>query len=383
MGRHARRGVLIGSVGVLIALSGCGVSRESTQALRGASPRVLSSRQALVSRRSSFISLWPACACGKRTVLEQFSLKDGRRLRALATVPTGPGKDVADPHSDSHGGVWITSSTGPRCTSGISGCGPAPNSCSGSAVRFDPAAHSSATELTFPRSMLVTSTVPSPRGDRVVMSAGGCATSFFNQHLVVRVLRSGRHWTIGADAAPCHALGEPAWSPDGAELLFPYGPSVLAPHTHVRGGTCRAPRFNRLAVVLAGRSSRTTTWKLIKAEHGCSYQAATFDRWGIAAIEGCVQGEPRGEYSVNGGNAYLVQLNPRHHVVLRLELARGYNTGDIVNDPRTGTVLVSEYQAANQGIPVFNWVWAFDGHALRTVRRFPNVDAPSVIAEPW
>lgn len=96
-----------------------------------------------------------------------------------------------------------------------------------------------------------------------------------------------------------------------------------------------------------------------------------------------MQGEPRGEYSVNGGNAYLVQLNARHHMVLRRKLARGYDGGDIVNDPRTGTVLVSEYQAANQGIPVFNWVWAFDGHTLRIVKRFPNDDAPSVIAEPW
>ena len=136
-------------------------------------------------------------------------------------------------------------------------------------------------------------------------------------------------------------------------------------------------------VVPAGRSSQTTTWKLIKADHGCSYQAATFDRWGIAAIEGCVQGEPRGQYSVNGGNAYLVQLNSRHHVMVRLKLARGYNAGAIANDPRNGTVLISEYQGANQGIPVFNWVWAFDGHTLRTIRRFPNEDAPTVIAEPW
>ena len=383
MGRHARHALVIASLGVVLALSGCGVSRESPHGLTRSSPWVLSARHAVVSRRGSFISLWPACACGKRTVLEEFSLKDGQRLGALATVPTGLGIGVADPHSDSRGEVWMTTRSGPRCTSGISGCGPAPNSCSGTAVRFDPARHSSTTELTFPGSMLVTDTVPSPRGHHVVMSAGGCATSFFNQHLVLRDLRSGRQWTIGADAAPCHALGEPAWSPDGAKLVFPYGPSVLAPHTRVSAGTCQAPRFNRLAVVPAGRSSRTTTWKLIKAEHGCSYQTATFDRWGIAAIEGCVQGEPHGEYSVNGGNAYLIQLNAHHQVVLRLALARGYNAGDIANDPRTGTVLVSEYQAANQGIPVFNWVWAFDGHALRTIRRFPNDDAPSVIAEPW
>lgn len=188
---------------------------------------------------------------------------------------------------------------------------------------------------------------------------------------------------MGADAAPCHVIGDPAWSPDGSQLVFPYGPSVLSRHTHVAGGTCAAARFSRLVVVPARRSSQTTAWKLIQADRGCSYQAATFDRWGIAAIEGCVQGEPRGQYSVNGGNAYLVQLNARRRVTLRRKLARGYDAGAIANDPRNRTVLVSEYQGANQGIPVFNWVWGFDGHTLRTIGRFPNKDAPTVIAEPW
>jgi hypothetical protein len=205
----------------------------------------------------------------------------------------------------------------------------------------------------------------------------------FNEHIVVRDRRSGRRWTIGADAAPCHALGIPAWNPASSLLVFPYGPSVLSPHAHLPGGTCEAARFSRLVVVPAQRSSHTIAWKLIPADHGCSYQAATFDRWGMAAIEGCVQGEPPGQYSVNGGNAYLVQLTARGHVMQRLKLARGYNEGDIANDPRTGTVLVSEYQGANQGIPVFNWVWEYDGLTLRTVGRYPNRDAPTVIAEPW
>jgi hypothetical protein len=96
-----------------------------------------------------------------------------------------------------------------------------------------------------------------------------------------------------------------------------------------------------------------------------------------------VRGEPYAQYSVNGGDAYLVRLNARGHVIQRVKLARGYNEGEIANDPRTGTVLVSEYQGANERIPVFNWVWQFDGHTLRTIARLPNEDAPTVIAEPW
>jgi hypothetical protein len=396
MGSHARSALLLVSVCGLLTLASCGTARQTARDPPGSSPPVQETAQRsgsspLVvrlgrtdpSRQGSFISLWPACACGKKTVLEQFSIKDGDPFGALASVVTGSGAHVAHPHVDTRGDVWLTFSSGPRCTSGIAGCGPAPNSCSGTAVRFDPTTGSTTTELTFPSSILVSDTLPSPDGRLVAMTTGGCATSFFNEHVVVRDQRSGRQWTIGADAAPCHALGDPAWNPSGSQLVFPYGPSVLSRHAHVTGGTCQAPRFSRLVVVPAGRSSQTAAWKLIPAHHGCSYQAATFDRWGIAAIEGCVQGEPSGQYSVNGGNAYLVQLNARHHVMLRLKLARGYNEGDIANDPRTGTVLVSEYQGANQGIPVFNWVWQFDGHTLRTIRRFPNEDAPTVISEPW
>lgn len=397
MERPARSLLVLSSVCGLLMLASCGAARHAVDA-RSASSGVLGTGQGslsgsarlvrgiappVASRQGSFLSLSPACACGKKTVLEQFSLTDGRRLRALATVASGLGVHVANPHADSRGGVWITFSSGPRCTNGTAGCGPAPNSCSGRTVRFDPAAMSTATELSFPRSVLISDAQPSPTGRFIALTTGGCATSFFNEHIVVRDLRSGRRWTIGADAAPCHALGAPAWSPDGSQLVFPYGPSVLPRHAHVPGGTCEAARFSRLVVVSAQRSSRTTAWKLIPADHGCSYQAATFDRWGIAAIEGCVQGEPRGHYSVNGGNAYLVQLNAHRRVMLRFKLARGYNQGDIANDPRNGTVLVSEYQGANQGFPVFNWVWAFDGHTLRTIARLPNRDAPTVIAEPW
>ena len=224
MARHARSALLLASLSGLLALAGCATSHESPHPQPRSSPPVLRTGRRGTSRAGSFISLSPACACGKRTVLEQFSLKNGRRLRALTAVPSNTGAHVANPHTDSRGGVWITTSTGPRCTSGVAGCGPAPNSCSGTAVRFDPTTRSTTTELTFPSSILVADTLPSPNSRLVAMTTGGCATSFFNEHIVIRDLRSGRQWTIGADAAPCHALGDPAWNPDGSQLVFPTVP---------------------------------------------------------------------------------------------------------------------------------------------------------------
>lgn len=37
----------------------------------------------LAGRAQTFLSLWPACACGKRTTLDQFSLTSGKPWRRL------------------------------------------------------------------------------------------------------------------------------------------------------------------------------------------------------------------------------------------------------------------------------------------------------------
>lgn len=361
-----------------------GTTGAQPAAVAGSAPSVVGTARAPAPRRGTFLSLWPACGCGRRTVLEQFALSDGRRLGALARV-TGSPNSVSDPHVGADGDVWLTLASGPRYRSGVAGGDPAPDSCSGRVVRFDPTTQTTATVLTLPSSTLVSDAVPSPNRRLVVMPGGGCSTSFFNEHLIVRDLATGKQWAIGADAAPCHALFDAAWSPDSTQLVFPYGPSILSPHTHfVPAGTCEAPRVSRLVVVSASHAPSVGSWKLIKADDSCSYMAATFDRTGIAAIEGCTRAHPPGDPNdPNGGNAYLVQLNSRRHIVLRLPLARGFDGGDIATNPQTGTVLVSEYQGANQGIPVFDWVWAFNGHGLRTVRRFANEDAATVIAEPW
>jgi hypothetical protein len=378
--------VVLGAGAVVLTVSvATGAATESRRiAVAVSSSSVVGTGRLRAPRRGSFLSLWPACGCGRRTYLEQFELSGGRRLGALARVTGSPGV-ISDPHLGPQGDVWLTLSSGPRYQSGVAGGDPAPDSCSGQVVRFDPSTRATSIELTFPSSELVTDAVPSPNGRLVVMPGGGCSTSYFNEHLVVRDLRTGVQWTIGADAAPCHALFDAAWSPDSTRLVFPYGPSTLSPHNRfVPAGTCAAPRFSRLAVVPASHATPVRSWKLIVADTGCSYMAATFDRSGIAAIEGCAKDAPPGDLNdPNGGDAYLVQLDRRGHIVLRLQLARGFDGGDIATDLRTGVVLVSEYQAANQGIPVFNWVWAFNGHTLRTIRRYPNEDAPTVIAEPW
>ena len=165
---------------------------------------------------TSFVSLWQPRAGKSRIVLQAFSLHDGRPLRTLEPLPSRPA-DVSSPHMGSGASLWITVSTGPRYRNDTAGGDPAPNSCTSRVVSFDPASGKTVTRLAFPSSMLVTDGVPSPDGQRIVMRAGGCSTSFFNQYLLVDDLATGRRLTIGAAAAACHALSSAAWSPNGSQ----------------------------------------------------------------------------------------------------------------------------------------------------------------------
>lgn len=338
-------------------------------------------------RAGTFLSLSPACGCGAHNVLAQFSLRTGRRLGTLAELAVGGAAgNVSDPHVGPGGNVWLTSSTGPLCSNDTAGCGPVPDSCTGSVIRYDPQTLRVTTAVSAPASQLLVDAVPSPRAGRVAMlTATNCAKSFFDQHIVVRDLGSGREWSIGADARRCHSISSPAWSREGSRLMFVYGPSHASRSVEVGpGGVCSSPGFGRLVVVAADHSSSARSWKLIEADPRCSYLAAAFDPAGIAAVEGCVKGAPADDGPDPGsGDAFLVQLSRRDRVVARFQLARGFNEGDVATDWRTGAVLVSEYQAANQGIPVYDWVWALHGGTLGLVHRYANEDAPTVVAEPW
>jgi WD40-like Beta Propeller Repeat len=343
------------------------------------------------ARASTFISLWPACACGRRAFLDVFSLRTGRRLGSLAEVQTAPSAAVKLAAAAARPGapVLLTFSSGPLCAGprvggGSAGpCFPESDSCSSRIVTVDPNTRRMNTLLSIPSSRTVTDAVPSPNGRLVVLSSDSCATSYFDLHLVVRELATGRQWSIGADAPRCHEIGRPAWSPDGSRLVFAYGPSILPRGTKPAAlESCSAPRDNRLAVLTSSRGSASTSWRLIRADKGCSFEAAAFDRQGIAAAEGCRQGSPAGYSDPNLGRAYLLQLNHHDRVAARVALEPGWEEGT-VSSMRDGTVLVSQDQPANESNPERDWVGKFDGHQLHPIARYNANDAAQVIAVPW
>jgi len=337
--------------------------------------------------QNSFLSAWNPPGHGGSTVLERFSLSTGRPLRTLTSLPGRPAT-VSGP-SVASGSVWFSVSSGPRDQNDTASGDPAPNSCSGQVTRFDPTTGVSSTVLSFANSVLVNHAVPSPNGQVLAMITGNCTSSYFNEHLLVEDLSSGKQWTIGATAARCHALFSVAWSPNGSQLVFPFGPASTTnaqtgiPPSDLGVGMCTTPQPSEIAVVPAGHESEITAAELTPPTRGCTYQSAAFDPRGIVAIEACEQGGPPAP-GIYLGDAYLVQLNNNRRVVLRQPLKISADVGTVATDPSTGLVLVSESQGQDDyhGYVrhAYDWVWTFNGHELHLVGRYPQ---GAVTAEPF
>lgn len=338
----------------------------------------------------TFVSLVPSCACNDHTALVQFSLRDGRRLGALATLAAfnPPAFQVSDPHPAPPGSFELTFSRGPLCQQPPGGgvsfgpCNPQPNTCTSVVERINLLAGSITTVLNAPNTQTVTDAIPSPNGRRLVLIGGPCRPA--RRYLTVRDLASGRQWTLGADVPRCTWIGPgAAWSPDGTRLIFPYAPVIGRPPSNPE--FCNGTRLPGLVIAAADRNSTSHSWTVIHADRHCGFLYGVFDPQGIAAVEGCDYGQPPGSGAdPHLGDAFLLQLSgPRHQVIQRLALKRGFDGGTVVEDPRTGTVLISEYQAANDGVHPYNWVWAYANGTLRLIHRYDEDDAPEITAEPW
>lgn len=318
----------------------------------------------------TFLALWQPRHAG--TVLERFSLADGLPVGQLAQVAEGAGQ----PHAGGES-VWLTVSNGPRYLGRVAGGDPQANTCSATVERLDLRDGTTVNVLSFPHSVKVDSAVPSPSDQQLVMLSGICNRAYFNQHLVVDDLRSGRSWAIGVDAAPCHSISAPSWNAAGTQLVFAYAPADRSqslpetPRPDLGGGVCTQPRAGNVAIVPAEHASHLSRARLIAPPHGCSYDAAVFDREGIAAALGCEKGsapgfEGLGDYM---GDAYIVQIDRRGHVARRRPLLSEPNPITLSPSPAGGPVLVTEKQGENNR-PWWDSIWTFDGHKLRLVGHY-------------
>lgn len=370
------------------ALGGCGGGAGGTSTGGSSSVPATASRppgvgwpkgsfQGSLSARTTFLSLWPACACGHTTTLDAFSLKSGRRLGSVLQMPPTRSEVWAAPNT-ADGSVLITYARGPRCKNpgSFGGCEVVPHSCHSSVQSVNPRNELAMTLLQVPGSRFVTNASASPRHGMLAMESASCANGAFDSYLEVFDEHTHKHWSLGAPDAPCDAIGPASWNASATELVFPYGAS-RGPEIHGATQGCPLSKRSRLVVTSALHSSASTDWRPIAPGRHCSFVAAAFDQGGIAAVETC------GHLSTGAiGNGTLVQVEHRR-IVARFPLKRGWEGGGVFTEPGGAKVLVTQSQPANAGYPERDWVWEFDGRQLRAITSYPANDAEQVLALPW
>jgi hypothetical protein len=363
--------VALAGAGLLVGAGALGVAAAST--VGGPPALTVTATGRVGPRPGTFVAQW---ASGGFTGVEQFSARSGRPIGPVASVPSSA--DASGPVRAEDGALWLTVTTGPDYRNDTAGGDPAPDSCDGEVERLDPRTSATQVELAAPRSILIGEAVPSPDGRRIAFLAGGCAASYFDAHIVVRDLTSRRQLSIGAAAARCHAVSAVSWSPDGSRLVFAYAPANPAAGPPPPQGTCTEPEAGELAVVPASRpTAQISRADLTPARSGCEYDSAVFDSLGVAAIETC---GPPGYL----GSAHVVQLDRRMRRQGSATLVPGADGATISIDPRTGQMLISEYeipQDTPSGQPE-NDIWTFDGRRVHLIRTYTTADGDPTDATP-
>lgn len=324
---------------------------------------------------SDFLAQWTTRARGN--VLELFSTKSGKPMGAIVNFPHAMGSPYVDgPFRAGRGDVWLTTTSGPVETSNVMGGDPRPNSCTATVTALSPLTHRSTVIFRAPVSVQVGDAVPNPTGERFAYLDAGCSTGFMNAHIVIRSTAGRATVTIGKDALPCHVISTPSWSPTGALLTFAYSPSVLKPGSKfIPRGYCQSPAAGEIAVVSTSRSSEIVAGELTKAPTGCQYTESAFDSPGLVAVETCG--------SIGRSSTYLLQLNRRRKLLLRLALKPNSDPTSLSVSPSGKYVIVNEYQAdALPGNNPLDWVWVFDGHRLKMVGRYLD-SSDSVSSASW
>jgi hypothetical protein len=367
----------------VFAVAGCGVANatNSDRNTRQSSPQTAGVAAVSPVPKGTFVSLVPACACARHTELDLFSASSGRRLGKLAVV--SPGSDqLGTPAAASDGRLFFTFSSGPRCIPGSYAECPqfVPDSCRDNVEVLSPGQTGLRSLFTVIGSQaIIGSVVPRPDGKAVALTLTPCLGLHGTTGLFVRDLRTRAMRGIATSSNRCDGFGPAAWSPNGQELVFPLERARGRPIVMAGGIGCPGGR-SYLALTHASRRSALT---LIDPDHGCIFRAAAFDKPGIAAVEGCNQGDPEHGVGSYLGHAYLLQYNRRGQMTTRIALHLGLEQAVAATEPSTDSVLITQDQPANEPYPERDWVWEFDGQHLRAIARYKANDAAQILAIPW
>ena len=156
----------------------------------------------------------------------------------------------------------------------------------------------------------------------------------------MRPLDGGRSITIGADLAPCHVLGDPRWTTDGAHLSVVYGAAPGPGHTRDGFGQCSAPAPAGLVVVDAERSQPGVDGPTAPADPNCPMDAVVPTAAGFAAVEQC----GIGVVAAPDHRVLLVGLKPDLTRVSTTPIGTCGDGADLAVDRPGRHLLISSYQ---------------------------------------
>ena len=295
---------------------------------------------------------------GQDPELATLSVATGKVLRRLSGLPGGA--QVTGPFAAGDGSLWYTLSSGPRSRSDVLGGDPAPDSCTSKVIRLDPKTGASRTVLASSSSALIGAAVPNPAGTEVAYLRQGCQ-DYKGWYLVVRNLKTGTEHSIGRADAPCDDLSTPSWSADGKSLIFTWAPALEKITRPGPQSACPGSPVpdNAIVVVPARYRGPVPTGQAV-ADQGCGYVAASFDRWGVAAVDVCGL--------LSAGTTTLVQLSRSLHSERGLPLPASADGVSVSTAPGGAEVAVDEYQAPGfTANPPAQWLEIYDGMTLRTI----------------
>jgi hypothetical protein len=187
-------------------------------------------------------------------------------------------------------------------------------------------------------------------------------------YLVVRNLQTGSVHSVGRTDAPCDDLSTPSWSADGRSLIFSWTPAVATITSVAPQSACRASLTPEGSIVVVGADYRGPIPAARGlADQGCGYVAASFDRWGAAAVEVCGL--------AIGGSTKFVQLSRSLRPEQRRPLPDSADGVSVSTAPGGAEVAVDEYQSPgfSSNTPT-QWLEIYDGITLRTIDQVTTGD---------
>ena len=295
-------------------------------------------------------------------------VRTGAVVRRLLPASDSSGMQVSGLALDRARDLWITYSKGPAYGGDVAGGDPRPDTCANEIDEVHAGTGRVTVFLRTGDNVLISGARPSPDGTRLVYTESACA-AYFDAHLRVTDLGSGRSWTIGQSLPRCHLLTSPAWSANGRDLLVGYDPPGQTGYSGPQG-TCPAWSAGRLVQLDALTSQPGLTGTTMRADPGCQITSVAAGTGGaMLAIEGC-----GAVPDYTDGPARLLVLSASTHPVRRLSLGTCTDGNDLaVNQAGTST-LISAYLYCNPpGHPgPVTRLWEYHDRTLRLITSIPG-----------